>query len=321
MPPDKHTQFQRRKERARRGILLLTFCALLSVHGVQLSGWLIRESARDHTTVQLTRVSTTIAARTARLLRRLSRPATADTSLLHPAAAPADTFPPFGIAVFPVEQVPDWGAMTTPQEWNRRFEELPPSAFVPLPAYDLRILTLPLQSLLQQRRDNTAIITAKLTYSTRYFGAYDIDAHEFTGNHPGIDIKLAEGTPIRSVAGGRVQSVSNRKGLGRTVIVEHRHPTAGTFFSVYGHLEEEIVREGQDVAAGDTLGTVGMTGTTTAPHLHLQIDRGTTGSTHVPYFPFSLPSPEIAALFSIHPVFFVTQFGAHSPQEAVAIER
>jgi murein DD-endopeptidase MepM/ murein hydrolase activator NlpD len=236
---------------------------------------------------------------------------------LHGTAPPApaivydatEEFPAFGTAVFPVSSVPNWGAMTTPAEWNRRFEELPESAFVPLPPYNLTVLTHPLQTLLADRWAHVGALTAKLTYSTRFFGAYDLDAGEFTGNHPGIDIKLAAGTPLQSVAGGRVDSVRDRPGLGLTVIVEHRHPTDGTFYSVYGHLETSGVREGQRVSAGDMLGTVGMTGRTTAPHVHWQIDRGHPGGGHVPFAPFILPSPQEADRFTVHPIDFVHRYG------------
>lgn len=281
----------------------------------------MRDIPQERTTTVVTRPPSAVSRQSARLMQRLARLAASGDAVLHSAAESTNEFPSFGIAVFPVQQVPDWGAMTQPAQWNRRFEDMPQSAFVNVPAYDLRELTRPLDMLLKNRWSNKDTITAKLTYSTRYFGAYDIDADEYSGNHPGIDIKLAEGTPIGSVAGGKVAAVSMRMGLGRTVIVEHRHPTEGTLFSVYGHLETTTVQAGQTVAAGDTLGTVGMTGTTTAPHLHLQIDRGTKGSEHAPYIPYSLPQPEIAARFSMHPITFLEKFGASSVQNTVAISR
>jgi murein DD-endopeptidase MepM/ murein hydrolase activator NlpD len=305
---------------------------IASVHGAQLTGRLIVDESQNRAEQIALPVSNAASRRLERKMRRLRtthavREAT--VVLLHGAATPAtvtprdqeEPFPPFGTAVFPVTSVPDWGRMTTPTEWNRRFEEMPESVFVPLPPYDLHVLSRPLQTLLRDRWANVDLLTAKLTYSTRFFGAYDLDAGEFTGNHPGIDIKLAAGTPLGSVAGGRVDSVRERPGLGLTVIVEHRHPTDGTFYSVYGHLEISTVREGQALSAGDMLGTVGMTGTTTAPHVHWQIDRGRAGGGHVPYVPFLLPSAQEADRFTVHPIEFVQRYGVAMPERNVVIRQ
>jgi len=311
------------------------------MHGAQVRGWILVDASPKLSpdTQTIAPLSTYESRRLARLMRRLqsiaavrsvseSRVIPNPTLVVNGPHGAADTqatpvtnedpFPTFGHAVFPVASVPNWGAMTTPAEWNRRYEEMSIDDFVPVPAYDLTVLTQPIAKLLRDRRAQVDCITAKLLYSTRYFGAYDIDADEFSGNHPGIDIKLAEGTPVGSVAGGRVASVSKRGGLGLAVIVEHRHPAGETFYSVYGHLEITTVRKGDTVSPGETIGTVGMTGKTTAPHLHLQIDQGKPGETHEPYFPLLMPSPKQANLFGIHPIDFVQRFGVPST-EAVAI--
>ena len=118
------------------------------------------------------------------------------------AAAPSAVFPAFGHAVQPVQAVPNWGAMRSPKEWNRSYAEMDERDFVPVPDYDLTTLTIPIQSLLKRAPGQVATLTDKLFYSTRYFGAYDLDAGEFTGAHAGIDLKLAEGTPVGAIAGG-----------------------------------------------------------------------------------------------------------------------
>jgi murein DD-endopeptidase MepM/ murein hydrolase activator NlpD len=54
------------------------------------------------------------------------------------------------------------------------------------------------------------------------------------------------------------------------VVVEIEH--SPDVVSRYGHLQPDLrVRVGQSVSAGDPLGTIGMTGNTTGPHLHLEI--------------------------------------------------
>ncbi len=195
-----------------------------------------------------------------------------------------EDFPAFDHTSYPVGTVPNWGAMRTPEEWNRSYVEMSASDFVSIPPYNLSTLTIPMESLLRPLRDeNIPTITAKLFYSTRYLGIYDLDAGERTGNHAGVDLKLARGTPIGVVGGGRVVSVTTTQTLGLHVIIEHRMKNGDTYYSIYGHFDSATVSAGQDVKPGHTIGYVGMTGNTTAPHLHLEIDRGEPGEDHIPY--------------------------------------
>lgn len=205
-------------------------------------------------------------------------------------------------------RVPAWGAMKTPAEWNRDYGDMERSDFVRIPAYDLRELTIPMAELLQDRDDpeTVRILTAKLFYSTRYFGSYDLDAGEFVGHHAGIDLKLPKGMPVGSIAGGRVSGVvRDESGLGLHVVIEHRLAEE-TFYSVYGHLNSVSVTAGQDVAPGDMIGTVGNTGRSTAPHLHLQVDRGEPGeSPHAVYWPEDTPTRAEAARHTMNPFPFI----------------
>lgn len=221
-------------------------------------------------------------------------------------------FPAFDHTEFPVSDVPDWGTMRSPAEWDRPFGQIPASEFVPLPPYDLSTLQIPLSSLANPIRPAfIPAITAKLTYSTRYYGAYDLDVGEFSGLHPGIDLKLAFGTPVGAVAGGRVSLVQKKDdGLGLYVIVEHRLASGERIFSIYGHLDTAWVQEGEDVRPGQIIGTVGLSGRTTAPHLHLQIDRDDGSVPHQPYWPTRIPSPAEAARHTLHPIDFIRQFSS-----------
>lgn len=225
------------------------------------------------------------------------------------AAEPAaPDFPAFGRAVFPVGRVPNWGAMTTSAEWDRSYDDMKRTEFVRVPSYDLAVLTIPTKDLLAKRDDpdTVAVLTAKLFYSTRHFGSYDLDAGEFTGDHAGIDLKVPKGTPVVSVAGGRVSSVRRDSGgLGIHVIVEHRLD-GEAFYAIYGHLDAAEVREGQDVSPGDLLGRSGSSGRSVAPHLHLQIDRGAPGETpHEPYQTDDVPDPREAGRRTVHPIDFI----------------
>lgn len=232
-------------------------------------------------------------------------PLSASSSSFSAVSAETGGFPAFVRSVSPVARVPDWGAMKTPAQWNRAYAEMTDADFVPVPAYDLSKLLRPLSDLVNPRNEEE--ITRKLYYSTKFFGAYDVDAAEFTAVHPGVDLKLALGTPVGSVAGGRVATVEEDSVLGLHVIVEHRLG-GEVYYSIYGHFGTVAVREGETVRPGQTLGTVGMTGNTSGPHLHLQIDRGQPGETdHRPYLPPSVPSPEVADRFVVHPIRFIQE--------------
>lgn len=220
---------------------------------------------------------------------------------------PATGFPAFEHSSFPVSRTPNWGAMRTPAEWNRSYSQMQESDFVRIPSYDLAKMTVPMASLTDPLLDeNIPAITRKLFYSTRFFGAYDLDAGEFSGVHPGVDLKLARGTPIGSIGGGRVNAVSTSKNLGLYVVVEHRLKNGEVYYSVYGHFDSVSVSVGQDVSPGQILGRVGMTGNTSGPHVHLQIDRGQAGEQHIPYAPTSIPSSSEAGRYVVHPITFIS---------------
>lgn len=86
--------------------------------------------------------------------------------------------------------------------------------------------------------------------------------------HRGLDYADATGTPVRAPAAGRIALVGyERQGFevhGNTVGINHGQGIA----SILIHLNRVDVREGQQVQAGEVIGTVGNTGASTGPHLH-----------------------------------------------------
>lgn len=87
--------------------------------------------------------------------------------------------------------------------------------------------------------------------------------------HSGMDFRAPSGSPARVTAPGKVVKAGWYGGYGRMVEVEH----AGGFSTRYGHLSKILVKEGQTVAAGDTVGKVGSSGRSTGPHLHYEVRR------------------------------------------------
>ena len=86
--------------------------------------------------------------------------------------------------------------------------------------------------------------------------------------HWGIDIGLPTGTPIRSGLDGTIVYVGyHPNGYGNIVIVE----CADGIQARYAHCHEIFVTVGQSVARGDVIASVGTTGASTGPHLHMEI--------------------------------------------------
>lgn len=195
--------------------------------------------------------------------------------------------------------------MRSPSVWDLPYGKMPEELYVPVPAYDLGVLTIPMRTLIDPVREaDIPLITAKLYYSTRHLGKYDIDAGEHTGFHPGIDLKLPVGTPVGAIAGGRVHAVAENESLGLYVIVEHRHPKDGTFFSIYGHLGETAVSEGEDLSPGDVVGRIGLTGNTSGGHLHLQVDADDGKRPHQQYVPAGTDD----GVHTLSPIEFIARY-------------
>ncbi|MBB4079787.1 murein DD-endopeptidase MepM/ murein hydrolase activator NlpD [Lewinella aquimaris] len=91
--------------------------------------------------------------------------------------------------------------------------------------------------------------------------------------HQGNDIFAPRGTPLLAVADGRVSSTKVGGLGGKTVWLRDGEGRGLTYY--YAHLDSQLVRTGQSVRRGDTVGLVGNTGNarTTPPHLHFGIYR------------------------------------------------
>jgi len=82
--------------------------------------------------------------------------------------------------------------------------------------------------------------------------------------HTGVDLRAAEGTPVRVCNRGIVALVDELFFSGNSVVLDH----GWGMYSMYFHLSEVLVQEGETVERGSVLGLAGSTGRATGPHLH-----------------------------------------------------
>jgi septal ring factor EnvC (AmiA/AmiB activator) len=83
----------------------------------------------------------------------------------------------------------------------------------------------------------------------------------------GIDIEVAEGTDIKAVYPGHVVYTGWFRGYGNLIIVDH----GGEYYTLYAHAAEIRVSEGDDVKQGQSIGTVGDTGSLQGPRLYFEV--------------------------------------------------
>jgi len=91
----------------------------------------------------------------------------------------------------------------------------------------------------------------------------------FWSGHPAIDVSSWTGAPVKAADSGHVVLATTgwNNGYGNHVIIDH----GNGFVSLYAHLNSFYVRVGENVTRGQQIGTVGNTGNSTGPHLHLEI--------------------------------------------------
>ncbi len=94
-----------------------------------------------------------------------------------------------------------------------------------------------------------------------------------SGTHNGVDFGASIGTPIKSALAGTVQGTGNTDAIpgcysyGKWVLVKHGNGLS----TLYAHLSEINVSEGDAVKTSQVIGYSGFTGYATGPHLHLSL--------------------------------------------------
>ena len=90
---------------------------------------------------------------------------------------------------------------------------------------------------------------------------------QFSSYHKGIDMANGKGTIVKAANGGKVSLVASMKSNGKIILINHGHGIT----SIYSHLGEFLVKEGEWVKKGQAIGKIGSTGISNGPHLHFGI--------------------------------------------------
>ena len=99
------------------------------------------------------------------------------------------------------------------------------------------------------------------------FGAKRIINGEPRSPHTGADFAVSQGTPVLAVDDAVVALTGEFFFSGNAVFLDH----GNGLISMYFHLHEVFVEQGEEVSRGRLIGTVGSTGRSTGPHLHFGI--------------------------------------------------
>ena len=121
-------------------------------------------------------------------------------------------------------------------------------------------------------------------FRAKGFGSRRVINGEPRSPHAGVDVNLPAGTPVVAIADGTVVFAGEQFFGGNSVVLDH----GGDVYSVYYHLQEYVVSEGQKVARGERIGAVGASGRATGPHLHFSVRAA--GGRIDPTLLMSLPS-------------------------------
>lgn len=103
-----------------------------------------------------------------------------------------------------------------------------------------------------------------------------------------MDFSAERGTEIYATGAGKViHAEISRRGYGNHIIIDHGYG----YQTLYAHMSGFTVKEGQTITRGQTIGYVGNTGTSVAPHLHYEVIKSGNKVNPVNYY-FNDLSPE-----------------------------
>ncbi|HSK40767.1 MAG TPA: M23 family metallopeptidase, partial [Arenibaculum sp.] len=90
-------------------------------------------------------------------------------------------------------------------------------------------------------------------------------------HNDGINIAAPQGTEVFAAENGVVAYAGNElRGFGNLLLIRH----ADGWMTAYAHLDRMAVRRGDRVGRGQSIGTIGSTGSVSVPQLHFEVRKG-----------------------------------------------
>jgi hypothetical protein len=161
-----------------------------------------------------------------------------------------------------------------PRQWDvQRITGLPPGQVTPDEAALRRIAAERAQLAAARALDNAGTeFTASMAWPARgrisgIYGSQRILNGEPRQPHLGLDVAAPTGTPVAAALGGRVSLSGDFFFFGQILVIDHGHGVN----TLYAHLSQRSVTEGEAVAQGQRIGSIGATGRVTGPHLHFSL--------------------------------------------------
>ncbi len=113
----------------------------------------------------------------------------------------------------------------------------------------------------------TAFLRPVLGWTSSAYGYRQDPFTDVLQFHRGVDIAAPAGSAVRAALDGKVTVVAEDPVLGLYILLRHQIG----YSTVYGHLQQALVRPGASVARGQRIGLVGSSGKATGPHLHFEV--------------------------------------------------
>jgi murein DD-endopeptidase MepM/ murein hydrolase activator NlpD len=160
------------------------------------------------------------------------------------------------------------------RQWDvQSITGLPPAQVTPDEAA-LRRITAERERLAAARAADTALthFAEPLAWPARgrisgVFGSQRVLNGQPRQPHYGFDIAAPVGTPVNAALAGRVTLSGDFFFFGNLLVIDHGHGVN----TLYAHLSERLVAEGETVARGQRVALMGATGRVTGPHLHFSL--------------------------------------------------
>lgn len=146
-----------------------------------------------------------------------------------------------------------YSSLIFPSNTNVVFADFPSGAIEP--NSELVVVSVPKEVVITERRYQIPVDLIGVSQG-------------FHSHHHGVDLRAAYGSDIHPITEGVVRSVIHSNwGYGQAVIIDH----ADQISSMYAHAGNIFVDPGSNVDQETVIAQIGMTGSTTGPHLHLEI--------------------------------------------------